>query len=508
MLELKMLSFELLLMLKFYFYRTNLLTFSMKKLTLSAFALLLFSINTIAQDSSTIYATMDVENAELYKSIYPDEIQILDSNDKRSAVLMTESIANRIRENVNGHGSGYIFRDSEESARAMLNTPARRTTTIDYSITEEAFVRECLDIVDGDNIEADILELQAYGTRYHTKPQAQQAVLNQQAKWDAMIAASGRTDVHTRIYEHVNTPMPSVILTFEGANTPDEFVIIGGHIDSTSWRSDDAPGADDNASGIASLNEMVRVLLEKGFVPNRSIEVMAFAAEEIGLVGSSEIAQEYASNGVNVAGYVQFDMTGYEGSNKDIYLMDDWYTSDSLNGFLVSLMDFYNSSGAHTFTYGYSQCGYGCSDHASWADNGYDASMPFEAAMGEDNPNIHTPNDKYSFLDTPDHAVKFTKLGLQFLIEAAKPQTLSVDDYSEAIMFIIVKDKMLTYKMSSEFSTVKEIEIFNVAGQQITAEKVSHKDGSVNLEGFATGFYIAQFTLETGYKISKKFILR
>src|SRR5690554_8150612 len=85
-----MLSFELLLMLKFYFYRTNLLTFSMKKLTLSAFALLLFSINTIAQDSSTIYATMDVENAEMYKSIYPDEIQILDSNDKRSAVLMTE----------------------------------------------------------------------------------------------------------------------------------------------------------------------------------------------------------------------------------------------------------------------------------------------------------------------------------------------------------------------------------------------------------------------------------
>ena len=481
---------------------------SMKKLTLSVFAILLFSINAFAQDRTTFYATMDVDNAEVFKSLYPDEIQILDSNDKRSAVLMTESIANRIRENVNGHGSGYIFRDSEESARAMLNTPARRTTTIDYSITEEAFVRECLDIVDGDNIEADILELQAYGTRYHTKPQAQQAVLNQQAKWDAMIAASGRTDVHTRIYEHVNTPMPSVILTFDGANTPDEFVIIGGHIDSTSWRSDDAPGADDNASGIASLNEIARVLLEKGFVPNRSIEVMAFAAEEIGLVGSSEIAQAYANNGVNVAGYVQFDMTGYKGSSEDIYLMDDWYTSDSLNNFLVSLMDFYNSSGAHIFTYGFSECGYGCSDHASWADNGYDASMPFEAAMGDDNPNIHTPNDKYSFFDTPDHAVKFTKLGLQFLIEAAKPQVLSVDDYSEANMFVFVKNKILTYKMNSDFLTVKEIEIFNIAGQKVTSEQVNNKDGSINLEEYSTGFYIAQFTLEAGYRISKKFILR
>ncbi|HBC05430.1 MAG TPA: leucyl aminopeptidase, partial [Aequorivita sp.] len=70
----------------------------------------------------------------------------------------------------------------------------------------------------------DILELQAYGTRYHTKSQAVQAVMDQQAKWDAMILAAGRTDVHTRIYNHVNTQMPSVILTFDGANTPDEFV--------------------------------------------------------------------------------------------------------------------------------------------------------------------------------------------------------------------------------------------------------------------------------------------
>lgn len=470
--------------------------------------LLLIPISAFAQDYSSIYATMDVDDALVFKMLYPDNIQILDSNDKSAAVILTDDITDRIRENVRVHGSGYIFRASEEKARAALNTPVRRPSLLDFTITEDAFVRECLDLVNDSNIEADILELQGYGTRYHTKPQARQAVLNQQAKWDAMITASGRTDVHTRIFEHVGTTMPSVILTIDGANTPDEFVIIGGHIDSTSWNRDNAPGADDNASGIASLNEMVRVLLEKEFVPNRTIEVMAFAAEEIGLVGSSEIAQEYAANGVNVAGYVQFDMTGYEGSNKDIYLMADWYTSDSLNTYLTYLMDHYNSSGAHSFTYGFSECGYGCSDHASWADNGYDVSMPFEAAMGEDNPNIHTPSDRYSFFDTPDHSAKFTKLGLQFLIEAAKPQTLSVDDYSAAAIYVFVKDKMLNYQMHNTSSSVKEIVIYNVAGQAIISENSNIENGRVDLERFATGFYIAQFTLENGHSLSKKFILR
>ena len=480
----------------------------MKKYTTGILMFLFISITTFAQNNTSIYATMDVNDAVAFKALYPDDIQILESNNNRSAVLLSHAITDIIRENVQTHGSGYIFRASEGKALAALNVPARRPTILDYTITEDAFVNECLDLVDPLNIQADILDLQGYGTRYHTKPQAEQAVLDQQAKWDAMIAASGRTDVHTRIFEHVNTPMPSVILTIDGANTPDEFVIIGGHIDSTSWIRDDAPGADDNASGIASLNEMVRVLLEKGFVPNRTIEVMAYAAEEIGLVGSEEIAEEYSSNGINVAAYVQFDMTGYEGSAKEVYIMTDWYNSDSLNNYLVSLMDHYNSSGPHTFTYGFSQCGYGCSDHASWAGKGYDAAMPFEAAMGEDNPNIHSPSDTYSFFDTPDHAAKFTKLGLEFLIEAAKPQTLAVDDFSEASMFVFVKDKMLNYQLNNTTSPVKEIVIYNVAGQSVISKNTHIQDNRVDLERFASGFYIAKFTLENGHNLSKKFILK
>lgn len=480
----------------------------MKKITTSLFLAMLLPFALFSQNDLSIYATMDAIDAVNFKEIYPDGLQILGSNNFQAAVLISEELTHRIHENVLTHGPGYVFRSSQEEAVAALTERSRRGSMLDFSITEDAFVNECLDLVDGNNIESDILELQNYGTRYHTKPQAEQAVLDQKVKWDAMIAASGRTDVHTRIFEHVNTPMPSVILTIDGANNPEEFVIIGGHIDSTSWDKNDAPGADDNASGIASLNEMVRVLLAKQFVPNRTIEVMAYAAEEIGLVGSQEIASEYSNNNVNVLAYVQFDMTGYQGSNDDIFITTDSYNSSGLNGFLVSLMDHYNSSGLHGFTYNYTQCGYACSDHFSWSENGYETSFPFEASMSEDNQNIHTPGDVYSYFNTPDHSVKFTKLGLEFLIETAKPQTLGVEDFSSAAIDIFTNDKILNYRLNNTVSPIQKIEIYNISGQLVSSFNVDNENGSISLQKFSDGFYIAHFVLGNNHTLSKKIILK
>ncbi|QAA81723.1 M20/M25/M40 family metallo-hydrolase [Aequorivita sp. H23M31] len=482
----------------------------MKKIIFGIFFSLMLPTLVMAQNGTSIYATMDAADAVIFQNLYPEAVEILATHDSEAAVLLSEEVLHKIHDNVRTHGPGYIFQASKEKALAALNVVAGRTAEMDYSITEDALVNECLDLVDGINIENDILALQSYGTRYHTKPQAVQAVLDQQAKWDAMIVAAGRTDMHTRIFEHVNTPMPSVILTIDGANNPDEFVIIGGHIDSTSWDKNDAPGADDNASGIASLNEMVRVLLEKEFVPNRTIEVMAYAAEEIGLVGSKEIAAEYASNGVNVLAYVQFDMTGYKGSSSDIYITTDSYNSSGLSGFLTDLMDHYNATNAnadHNFTYNYTQCGYACSDHASWAQNGYETAFPFEAAMGQDNPNIHSPSDVYSFFNTPNHAVKFTKLGLEFLIEAAKPEALGINDYSVDAMSFFVKDKTLNYRLKNTGSMVSEVAIYNIMGQCIFSSRLKSKDGNMDLNQFSGGFYIVKFTLENNHILTKKFIL-
>ena len=173
-------------------------------------------------------------------------------------------------------------------------------------------VNQVLELIEIQNIEDQIMELQDYGTRYHGLPGGTEAANDLKAKWEAMAALYGRSDVSVRLYNHANTQMPSVIMTIDGSEFPDEFVIVGGHLDSTSNQgNNDAPGADDDASGIATITEAARALFEAGFVPKRTIEIMAYAAEEVGLVGSAEIAQEYSISNVDVIAYVQFDMTNF-----------------------------------------------------------------------------------------------------------------------------------------------------------------------------------------------------
>lgn len=203
---------------------------------------------------------------------------------------------------------------------------------------------------------------------------------------------SGLSNASVEQFSHSGYNQKSVILTIQGSESPDEWVVIGGHLDSTiGSRTDEhtiAPGADDDASGIASVTEIIRVLAENNFKPKRSMAFMAYAAEEVGLRGSQDIANSYKSQGKNVVSALQLDMTNYQGSAQDIVFITD-YTDSSLTQFLANLLDEYLPA----LSYGYDRCGYACSDHASWHNAGYSAAMPFESKFNDYNPKIHTSQD-------------------------------------------------------------------------------------------------------------------
>jgi hypothetical protein len=74
----------------------------------------------------------------------------------------------------------------------------------------------------------------------------------------------------------------SVVATLRGTEFPDEYVVLGGHFDCFSG----ATGAVDDGSGFAPGMEAIRLIKAAGGRPKRSITVILFAAEEIGLVGS------------------------------------------------------------------------------------------------------------------------------------------------------------------------------------------------------------------------------
>jgi hypothetical protein len=74
----------------------------------------------------------------------------------------------------------------------------------------------------------------------------------------------------------------NVIADLPGTEKPDEYVIVGGHIDS--W--DGATGCTDNGTGVTTTMEAARLLAKVGAKPRRTIRFMLWSGEEQGLLGS------------------------------------------------------------------------------------------------------------------------------------------------------------------------------------------------------------------------------
>jgi hypothetical protein len=83
----------------------------------------------------------------------------------------------------------------------------------------------------------------------------------------------------------------NVIGEFTGTEFSDQFITIGGHLDS--W--DPAEGAHDDGTGCVHSIEVLRVLKTLGFKPKHSIRIVLFANEENGLRGGTKYAEEAKS---------------------------------------------------------------------------------------------------------------------------------------------------------------------------------------------------------------------
>jgi len=310
---------------------------------------------------------------------------------------------------------GFTVHSSEQDAIAASLLPTTLASFVPPVINQNAKVTNALSQLNANNIKSTINDLSEFTNRYYQTSHGVNAANAIQTRWHNL--AKNISWANVAAFNHSAWQQNSVILTLEGSEKPDEIIIIGGHLDSISGTSTGettiAPGADDNASGIATLTEVLTVFLATGEQPKRTIKFIGYAAEEVGLRGSGEIATLAANNNDKVLAVMQLDMTGYIGGPEDIVFMDD-YTDSGLNTYLTQLLDVYQPS----VNYAFSTCGYGCSDHASWHNNGYPAAMPFESKMNAYNPHIHSANDTPDKLDaTTEHALNFAKLATSFAIE-------------------------------------------------------------------------------------------
>ena len=338
-------------------------------------------------------------------------------------------ISRYVHENERRCGGYFAFPDRAQAEAFVRGDRAKlamaKSALARYALDNQATVGRWLPQVQEQRLYDTINHLSRYRNRYYASSHGRTSAEWIREHWQSL--AAGRSDVTTELFTACSTcsTQPSVILTIRGWDLPDEVVVLGAHLDSIngSTRNDPnqlAPGADDDASGIATLTETLRIALADGWQPRRTVKFMGYAAEEVGLRGSNAIAQSFRASGVNVVSVLQVDMTNYKsGAVTDMKLISD-YSNTDLKNFFVTLFDTYLAPMG--LTRSNTACGYACSDHASWTNAGYPAAMMFEAGdPGGSFPYIHTPYDTLATMgESAQHSVKFTQFALAYLGETAK----------------------------------------------------------------------------------------
>jgi Zn-dependent M28 family amino/carboxypeptidase len=235
-------------------------------------------------------------------------------------------------------------------------------------------------------------------------------------------------------YTYSGRNYSNVIASIRGAKLPDETVIIGAHYDTVFG----TPGADDNASAVATLLEIARAL--KGFSPDRTLKLIFFVIEEPPVfrsehMGSYVYAKEAKERNENIKSMISLEMLGYyanekEGQSFPFPLMSLIYPSTPNFIAVVGNLSSRNlvrkvknslKASSHipveTLSAFSFVPGVDFSDHRSFWKMGYPAVMITDTAFYR-NPNYHTEADTIDTLD-------FDKMSdlLIGLIQAAKDLT-------------------------------------------------------------------------------------
>lgn len=306
---------------------------------------------------------------------------------------------------------------------AAVNPPPSKGP---YSFPEELSnlkeIKKYIPEINADNLYNDLANFSSFHSRYYKNEYGLES-----AKWliKKIKGIVGSDHIIVKPFGH-SFPQFSIIVTIPGKDYKSikdkgKVVIVGAHQDSTNLLFPNifpAPGADDDGSGTVTVLEVLRLIVLSGLKPQNTLEFHFYAAEEGGLLGSQDIFAAYSVDKVDVISLLQQDMTGYTqktldaGKPPSIGIIND-YVSPELTQFIRVIIDSVCSIG-----YVESQCGYGCSDHASANKFGYQSAFVIEADFKLTNSYIHSTKDTIEKLDI-GHMSEFVKLTFAYAYELA-----------------------------------------------------------------------------------------
>ena len=170
-----------------------------------------------------------------------------------------------------------------------------------------------MDQISVHNLMGTVFTLSSLPTRHVNSLTIHEAA---QMIYDTFVAAGGNlqvtTDEFPLAWNGTATTQQNVIATLPGTDPTAGIVLIGAHYDSRTADLNDAaspaPGANDNASGVAIMLEVARVLASE--TPRATIVFAAFSAEEVGREGSKHYVEAEQARGDDIRAVIVFDIVG------------------------------------------------------------------------------------------------------------------------------------------------------------------------------------------------------
>lgn len=215
-------------------------------------------------------------------------------------------------------------------------------------------------------------------------------------------------------YEASDHRVANIIAELRGAETPDTIILVGAHYDTI----EDTPGADDNASGIAGLLELFRLLSRHRL--KKTVRFVAFTLEEppffsTELMGSMVNAKNCRKRKENIELMVCLEMLGYGSrkchqdyplnhNKKEFPVYGNYMSVISLpsNAPFVYLWKKIYNSRARSKIFEYvgpaSIPGMDLSDHMSFIRSGYRAIMISDTGFYR-NKNYHSADDTFNTIN-------------------------------------------------------------------------------------------------------------
>lgn len=201
-------------------------------------------------------------------------------------------------------------------------------------------------------------------------------------------------------------PLYNVIGEHAGTDPEAGYYLICAHYDAIgsrsrggwNWREDPAPGADDNATGVALVLESARLLSTQSFP--WSIRFIAWSGEELGLWGSQHYAEIAREEDHRILGVLNFDMIGFNDVVDRIELV-----GNPASAWLVGLLQDANQRYNVGLTVDVLNDRFaGLSDHAPFWARGYDAILGIENYLPTDSTSVGVREGMYR-LNSQYHAV-------------------------------------------------------------------------------------------------------